>query len=347
MKALMYDAPWSMPLTEVPIPEARVDEVIVRVSAVGICGSDVHGFTGSTGRRKPGIIMGHEFCGTILETGSKVNNPDVNGSDLTGWSIGERVVINPLIACLECRACKAGNTHGCANRRGIGWSVNGAYAERVSVPMRNLRRLPESVCDLEASLIEPLAVALRAVNLTPFELGATVAIVGAGPIGLLALLAVKLKGAGTVIVSDLSEHRLELARRLGADLLVNAKNDPVQFVRDATHGEGSDAVLEAVGVTPSVRHAIGMARTGGTITWIGNSAPNIEVPMQEVVTRELRIQGSYGFDLEFDRAIELLAAHRLNVMPLIEKIAPLEEGEALITALARNELEAVKVVLQP
>jgi L-iditol 2-dehydrogenase len=352
MKALMYDAPWSMPLTEVPIPEAHVGEVIVRVSAVGICGSDVHGFTGSTGRRKPGIIMGHEFCGTILELGPEATDSDVtdsgvNSSDSSGWDIDERVVVNPLIACLECRACKAGNTHGCANRRGIGWSVNGAYAERVSVPMRNLRRLPASVSDLEAALIEPLAVALRAVNLTPFELGATVAIVGAGPIGLLALLAVKLKGAGTVIVSDLSEHRLELARRLGADLLVNAKNDPVQFVRDASNGDGADAVLEAVGVTPSVRHAIGMARSGGAITWIGNSAPNIEVPMQEIVTRELRIQGSYGFDLEFDRAIELLATHRLDVMPLIEKTAPLEEGEALITALARNELEAVKVVLQP
>jgi L-iditol 2-dehydrogenase len=118
-------------------------------------------------------------------------------------------------------------------------------------------------------------------------------------------------------------------------------------VRDATNGDGADAVLEAVGVTPSVRQAIGMTRTGGAITWIGNAAPTVEVPMQEVVTRELRVQGSYGFDLEFDRAIELLAARRLNVMPLIERIAPLKEGEALITALARNELEAVKVVLQP
>jgi L-iditol 2-dehydrogenase len=342
MKALMFNAPWSMPFTEVLAPEPRADEVILKVHAVGICGSDVHGFTGSTGRRKPGIIMGHEFSGTVLELG-----PGPNDSDVNHWKIGDRVVVNPLIACLECRACKSGNTHGCANRRGIGWSVNGAYAERVAVPIRNLRRLPESVSDLEGSLIEPLAVALRAANLTPFELGATVAIVGAGPIGLLALLALKLKGAGTVIVSDLSEHRLGLARRLGADLLVNAKDDPVQFVRDATNGEGADAVLEAVGVTPSVRQAIGMARTGGTITWIGNSAPTVEVPMQEIVTRELRVQGSYGFDLEFDRAIELLAARRLNVMPLIERIAPLEEGEVLITALARNELEAVKVVLQP
>jgi L-iditol 2-dehydrogenase len=355
MKALMFDAPWSMPFSEVSAPKPRENEVIVKVHAVGICGSDVHGFTGSTGRRNPGIIMGHEFSGTILEIGSDVTDPSMTDSSMTdssmtdssGWNIGDRVVVNPLIACLECRACKAGNTHGCANRRGIGWSVNGAYAEMVSVPVRNLRRLPEPVSDLEGSLIEPLAVALRAVNLTPFELGATVAVVGAGPIGLLALMALKLKGAGTVIVSDLSEHRLGLARRLGADLLVNAKDDPVQFVRDATNGDGADAVLEAVGVTPSVRQAIGMARTGGAITWIGNSAPNVEVPMQEIVTRELRVQGSYGFDLEFDRTIELLAARRLNVMPLIEKIAPLEQGEALMTALARNELEAVKVVLQP
>ncbi len=343
MKALMFDAPWVMPLKEVLKPEPRAGEVIVQVAAVGICGSDVHGFTGSTGRRQPGIIMGHEFSGTILEIG-----PDVAGGDQAGWSLGERVVINPLIACLECRACKAGNTHGCANRRGIGWSVDGGYAEFVRVPLRNLRRLPQSVSDLEGSLIEPLAVAIRAVNRTPFELGATVAVVGAGPIGVLAMLALKLKGAGTVILSDLSDHRLELARSLGADIVVNAKDrDPVQAVRDATGGDGADAVLEAVGVTPSVRQAIHMTRTGGAITWIGNAAPNVEVPMQEIVTRELRVHGSYGFDLEFDRAIELLAARRLNVTPLIERIAPLEEGEALIAALARNELEAVKVVLQP
>ncbi len=339
----MFDAPWSMPLKEVRRPEPRAGEVIVQVAAVGICGSDVHGFTGSTGRRQPGIIMGHEFSGTILEI-----EPDEAWSDPAGWSLGERVVVNPLIACLECRACKAGNTHGCANRRGIGWSVDGAYAEFVRVPIRNLHRLPDSVCDLEGALVEPLAVAIRAVNRTPFELGATVAVVGAGPIGVLAMLALKLKGAGTVILSDLSDHRLELARSLGADIVVNAKDrDPVQSVRDATGGDGADAVLEAVGVTSSVRQAIHMTRTGGAITWIGNAAPNVEVPMQEIVTRELRVRGSYGFDLEFDRAIELLAARRLNVMPLIERIAPLEEGEALITALARNELEAVKVVLRP
>jgi L-iditol 2-dehydrogenase len=339
----MFDAPWSMPLKDVPKPEPRAGEVIVRVAAVGICGSDVHGFTGSTGRRQPGIIMGHEFCGPILEIG-----PELDGIETSGWSLGDRVVINPLIACLECRACKAGNTHGCANRRGIGWSVDGGYAEFVRVPVRNLRCLPNSVSDLEGSLIEPLAVALRAVNRTPFELGATVAVVGAGPIGVLAMLALKLKGAGTVILSDLSDHRLELARSLGADIVVNAKDrDPVQAVRDATDGDGADAVLEAVGVTPSVRQAIGMTRTGGAVTWIGNAAPNVDVPMQEVVTRELRVQGSYGFDLEFDRAIELLAARRLNVMPLIERIVPLEDGEAHFTALARNELEAVKVVLQP
>jgi L-iditol 2-dehydrogenase len=337
MRALIYRDPWQMPLEHVPEPTLEPGGVIVRVAAVGVCGSDVHGFTGSTGRRQTGIIMGHEFCGTILEV----------APDLSGWTPGERVVINPLIACLECRACQAGNTHGCANRRGIGWSVHGAYAERVAVPVRNLRRLPQSVSDLEAALIEPLAVAMRAVNRTPFELGATIAVVGAGPIGLLTLLALKLKGAGSVIVTDLSEHRLEVARKLGADLLVNAKDNPVQAVRDATNGDGAAAVLEAVGVSASVRQAIGMARTGGVITWIGNSAPNVEVPMQEVVTRELQVQGSYGFDLEFDRAIELLATKRLNLMPLIERIAPLEDGEALITALARNELEAVKVVLQP
>ena len=343
MKALVFDAPWKMPLRDVPEPEARALEVIVRVRAVGICGSDVHGFTGSTGRRKPGIIMGHEFAGEITAFGE-----GALGEGVLGFQIGDRVAINPLVTCGECEPCRSGLENICERRLGIGWSVDGAYAQRVRVPVRNLRRLPDSLEWHRAAMIEPLAVALRAVNLTPLELGATAVVIGAGAIGLLTVLALKCKGAGTVIVSDPNAHRLELARKIGADHVINGSEvDPVQAVLDLTNARGANAVIEAVGITATVEHSVRMCRNGGAITWIGNSAPKVELPMQEVVTRELRIQGSYGFGKEFDRALEMLATNRLDVLPLIELISPLEQGEQIITDLAKGTLQALKVVLEP
>lgn len=338
VKALIFEAPWSMPLRDLPEPEAGIREVIVEVRAVGICGSDVHGFTGSTGRRKPGIVMGHEFAGTIQTI----------GEDVTGFGVGDRVVVNPLVTCGTCQACRNGRENICENRLGIGWSVDGAFAERVRVPERNLRRIPSTLEWPLASLVEPLAVALRAANLTPFALGDTVVVLGAGPIGLLCVLALRLKGAGTVIVSDLSPHRLELALRMGADHAINAQErDPVSRVRELTGGRGAQAVLEAVGVSATVEQSARMAQNGGAITWVGNAAPSVTVPMQEIVTRELTVRGSYGFGSEFDRALEILAAGRVDLRPLIEHVAPLQDGERLITALAKAQLEAVKVILEP
>jgi L-iditol 2-dehydrogenase len=346
MKALMFDAPWAMPFRDVPDPQARAGHAIIRVKAVGVCGSDVHGFTGSTGRRSPGIIMGHEFAGQI-ESLDKTGSSGIISGDLE-FQIGDRVAINPLITCGQCEPCRSGLENICERRKGIGWSVDGAYAELVSVPLRNLRRVPNTLDWQRAALIEPLAVAMRAANLTPLELGATVVVLGAGTIGLLTVLALKRKGAGKVIVTDSQAHRLELAFKFGADLTINSKEvDAVQAVRDLTNGRGADAVVEAVGITATVEHSIRMARNGGAITWIGNSAPSVELPMQEVVTRELRIQGSYGFGNEFDRALEMLASNSLNIEPLIEMTAPLEQGEEIITGLAKGSIQALKVVLTP
>ncbi len=334
----MFEAPWQMPLREVDSPRPAPGEVLVRVRAAGVCGSDVHGFTGSTGRRSPGVIMGHEFCGTVEATGEGVS----------GYGPGDRVVVQPIVSDGTCPQCRAGRPNLCLNRRGIGWSVNGGYAEFVSVPQGNVLPLPAEVGWHEGALAEPLAVALHAANLTPLAVGDTVAVLGAGPVGLLTVLALKLRGAGRVIVSDLSPHRLDLARRLGADGVIHATDtDPVEEVRRLTGGLGADAVLEVVGVTATVRQSVQMARNGGHVTWVGNSAPTVEVPMQEVVTREVTVRGAYAFVDEFARAVELLRSGRVDVTPLIERVAGLEDGPELIHDLARGSLDAVKVVLEP
>ncbi len=338
MRALVYEGAWQMPLREIDPPSPGPDDVIVAVQAAGVCGSDVHGFTGSTGRRTPGIVMGHEFTGIISSVGARVQD----------YGTGDRVVVQPLTTCGECTMCRVGRPNVCFNRTLIGMHTHGAYAESVRVPHHQLYRLPDNLRWEQGALVEPLSVALHAVNLTPLTLMDTVVVVGAGTIGLLALLAARLKGAGRIIVTDLSKHRLELARQLGADIVVNiAEQDPLEVVKEATGGAGADATIEAVGISATVQQALAVTRIGGNITWIGNSAPDVTLNMQHVVTREITIRGSYGFNQEFAHAIDALSLGRIDITPLIERIAPLDEGPQLVHDLAKGTLDVAKVVLTP
>lgn len=338
MRALLYEGPWEMPLRDLPTPEPASNEVLVGVRASGVCGSDVHGFTGATGRRTPGIVMGHEFSGSILAVGEQV----------TDHAVGERVIVQPLHLCGECAMCRAGRANLCRQRTLIGMDVHGAYAEAVRVPADQLYPMPDDLSYEHGALTEPLSIALHAVNITPINLMETVAIVGTGPIGLLTLLAARLKGAGTIIVTDRSPHRLELARRLGADLVINvAEDDPLEIVQNATDGAGVHVAFEAVGIAATVQQALSLTRVGGNITWIGNSQRDITINMQQIVTREITIRGTYGFNQEFAQAIEVLRSKRIDVAPLIEQVAPLEHGPQVIHDLAKGTLDAVKVILTP
>jgi L-iditol 2-dehydrogenase len=338
MKALVYEAPWQMPLRQIDLPEPNPEDVVISVRAVGICGSDVHGFMGTTGRRKPPIVMGHEFSGMITAAGNQVIT----------YKVGDRVVGQPLLPCGTCDNCQAGLWNICVNRSGLGMNLNGAYAEAVRVPQQLLYRLPEALSWEQGAMVEPLAVAMHAVNLTPLKLMATVVIIGAGTIGLLTLLAARLRGAGKIIVTDLSPHRLEMAQRLGAVVTVNvAEQDPIAVVKEQTNGLGADAVIEAVGITATVKQSLAVVRTGGHITWIGNSQPEVELNMQQVVTRELTISGAYGFNKEFAHSLEAIRSGKIDITPLIEKIAPLDDGPQLFQALASGQLDAVKVILKP
>ncbi len=338
MKALVYEGAWQMPMREMEPPLPGPEDVIVAVQAVGVCGSDVHGYMGTTGRRKPPIIMGHEFGGIISAVGERV----------TRGQVGQRVVVQPLITCGQCANCRAGLPNICLERSGLGMNLNGAMAEAVRVPQQLLYPLPNGMSWEKSAMVEPLAVALRAVNLTPLTLMGTVVIIGAGTIGLLTLLAARLRGAGQIIITDLSPHRLDLAQQLGADVAVNvAQEDALAVVQAHTDGQGAQAVIEAVGLSASVKQSLALVRTGGHITWIGNSQPEVEVNMQQVVTRELTIRGTYGFNEEFGRSLQAIHSGRIDVSPLIERTAPLEDGPQLMHDLAKGTLDVAKVVLRP
>jgi L-iditol 2-dehydrogenase len=335
---LIFEGARQMPLRQIEAPKPGPEDVIVAVKAAAICGSDVHGFMGITGRRILGVAMGHELSGEITSTGTQV----------TGHKVGDRVVVQPELTCGVCDMCRAGLPNNCENRTYLGVQWHGAYSEAVRVPQQLLYHLPAGMTWEQGAMVEPLAVAMRAVNHTPIRMMDTVVIVGAGTIGLLASIAARTKGAGTIIVTDIMPHRLSMAQRLGADVVVNAsEQDPVRTVHEHTDGRGADCVIEAVGVTETVKQSVALVRTNGHLTWIGNSQPEVELNMQQVVTREVTIQGSYAFVEEFPRAIEAIASGRIDVMPLVEKTASLDEGPQIFQDLANGSLDAVKVILKP
>ena len=336
MKALMYRGPWKMPVEELDEPTPTAGKVVVDVQAVGICGSDVHGFTGNSGRRTPGIVMGHEFAGTISELGPEVE----------GYAVGDGVVVMPLYSVAA--GVDPYPLNLSPHRRLTGMNEHGAYAQRVAVRAAQLFPKPAGLSWQRAALCEPMAVTLHAARITPINPMQKVAVIGAGPIGLLTMLAARLKGAGTVIVVDRSVHRLELAEELGADAVINVDGtDADAAIREMTGG-GVDVAFEAVGISSTARLSVEVTRNGGNITWIGNNAPMIEVDMQSIVTREMSVRGSYGFDeTDFAAAIEALSSGRLNVDPLVEEIAPLEDGPEIFRSLAAGENDLVKIILKP
>lgn len=343
MKALLLKEYKDLELTDMPMPQPGPEEVLIRVAACGICGSDVHGFDGSTGRRIPPIVMGHEAAGVISEVGAMVK----------GWKPGDRVTFDSTVSCGRCHFCRRGDINLCDNRQVLGVSCgdyrrHGAFAEYVAVPQNILYRLPEGLPFEHAAMIEAVSIAVHAVNITPISLGDSALVVGCGMIGLLTLQAARLAGCSRIIAVDLEDHKLGMAKQLGADVTLNPRNvDVVKEVLEATGGRGVDVALEAVGATEPIRTAISGVRKGGTVTLIGNVTPKIELHLQQVVTREIRLQGSCASAGEYPACIDLLASGAIKVQPIISATAPLEDGASWFGRLYGHEANLMKVVLKP
>ncbi|MCH7522001.1 MAG: galactitol-1-phosphate 5-dehydrogenase [Candidatus Marinimicrobia bacterium] len=323
MKALVHTQPYQLEYTDCPDPTLGADDVLIRVKACGICGSDVQGYTGQTGRRIPPIIMGHEASGIIVGLGAGV----------TAFEPGDRVCFDSTVYCNKCGPCRSGQTNRCEQRQVLGVSVpgfrrHGAYAQRVGVPWWIVTKIPDQMTFVQASLLEPLSIGLHAANrLTPGGPD-TVVIIGAGPIGLFILQAVRLKGATRIIVSDIEEYRLGVARQLGADRVINpAQEDLKGAVLEATDGRGAAAVFEAVGIPQTLQTAAGVTQAGGQVIAVGLRDRMVEIDMQEIISRELTLTGSYASAGEYREALDHLAAGRMVVDPLISEVLPLEQVE--------------------
>jgi L-iditol 2-dehydrogenase len=342
MKALLLSQYKHLEIADLPEPTPGPGEVLVRVAACGICGSDVHGYDGSSGRRIPPIVMGHEAAGRIAAVGAAVK----------GFAEGDRVTFDSTTYCGACSPCRRGEVNLCDNRQVLGVSCSdyrraGAFAEYVVVPSRTVYRLPDNLSFVEAAMLEAVAVAVHAVSLAEVSPNSTALVLGAGMIGLLVAQALRIAACSRVFVADIDSSRLKLAQDVGAAAVLSAEADLVEQVLQHSSRAGVDVAVEAVGRNETVGAAIESVRKGGTVVLVGNISPEVTLPLQKVVTRQIRLQGSCASAGEYPQAMELLATGAIQVKPLITAIARLDEGPQWFERLHAREPNLMKVVLTP
>jgi L-iditol 2-dehydrogenase len=343
MKALVLEKYSELVYRDVPDPVIRSGEVLVKVMACGICGSDVHGLDGSTGRRIPPMIMGHEASGVIIKTGDNV----------TCWKAGDRVTFDSTVYPLNDWYTLEGHYNLSDNREVIGVSPgtykrDGAFAEYIAIPGHILYRIPDKVTFEQAAMVEAIAVALHSIKISGITLGDKCVVIGTGMIGTFIIKLLKISGASKIIAIDSNPKKLEQARRAGADhTFLSSEKDLVNIIRDITDDRGADISFEAVGISETVNTAIDVLRKGGTSVLVGNISPDINFPLQKVVTRELKVFGSCAIRGEYDTVLALLAERKITVDDQISAVVPLSEGARWFERLYKKEEDLNKVILVP
>ena len=343
MKAIVLEKPNQFESKDVPMPSFGADDVLIRIKACDIYGSDIHGMDGSSRRRQPPLIMGHEASGIIAEVGGNV----------TSWTKGDRVTFDSTVYCGACPYCREGQVNICDNRRVLGVScddyhLDGAFAEYVAVPQHILYRLPDTLTFVQGAMVEAVSIAVHAVNRTQVVPTDTALVIGAGMIGLLVVQVLRAAKCAKIIAVDIEQGRLEMAGRLGADfkLLSNACDVPAAVLKQ-TNNRGADIAFEAVGIEQTINMAIGSLRKGGSLTMIGNVISNVDMPLQQIVTRELTLYGSYASAGEYPACLEMIADGSVDVDALISATAPLAEGATWFKRLYEQEDNLMKVILEP
>lgn len=340
MKALVYYGPRDLRYVEVETPKPKKGEVLVRVKAVSICGSDIFGYKGGSAMRKPPLIMGHEFSGQIAELGEGV----------TGLKVGARVGVVTNLYCGTCQDCKDGLGNVCDNRFIIGTtmkagSCNGAMADYVVAPAEKIMSLPDKVSFPECALVEPLSISLRATKHAGDLKGKTAAVFGVGPIGLMGVMCLQAFGAKRVIAIDLLENRLKMALQCGATDTIDSKDDVLTITRKMTDGAGVDVVFDAAGVAATINTGIEVARNGGKLLMVGLASPTFEIEYKHAVCKELKLLGSYMYTSEMREGLQMIIDGKINVKQIITSTYPMSEGPRIFEEFASGKTADIKVIL--
>lgn len=342
MKALELVGPSTFEVVDKALPKISASDVLIKVKACGICGSDIHGMDGSSGRRIPPVVMGHEASGVIEQIGDKVDN----------LAVGDRVTFDSTVFCNDCDYCRQGRVNLCDNRQVMGVSCgefhrDGAFSEHVACPAHICHRLPDQLAFEEAAFAEPVGVAVHAVNRSQVKRGDSAVVIGSGLIGLLIVQALKWKGCSQIIAFDLDDSRLALAKQLGATEAFNSRqSDAVKTAVDLTGG-GADHAFEVVGASVTVNMAIDCVRKGASITLVGNLSPEVTMPLQKVVTRELTLFGSCAINGEYPEALTAIADGHIQVAPLITAKVNIDDAGEWFAKLKAADEPYLKVLVCP
>jgi L-idonate 5-dehydrogenase len=344
MHAFVLHGKEDLRYNELPTPNAKPGQVLVNVRRVGICGSDVHYFShGRVGNFVPKrpFALGHEFAGEVAELGEGVS----------GFSPGDRVVIDPSQPCGQCHYCRGGRYNLCENMRYFGSAscdphLDGGFAEFVAVPARNCHVMPDAMTWGEAAMLEPLSVALHATQRAQSLAGKSVFIAGGGAIGQLIALAARAFGAGQVTLGDLADFPRRFAIEQGADAALNPADDDSEQQAMAISGGGFDVVFEAAGSTHALIHALKIVRRGGTIVQVGTLPPEVPIPANLIMSKELTVTGSFRFAHVFPMALQFAAIRRIKVAPLISQTFPFEQTpQAMAMAVAKEGVIKIQIEL--
>ena len=338
MRVLNYPEFDRLEVRDLDVTPPRPDEVRVQVAACGLCGSELETFKNHSPRRQPPLVMGHEFCGVIAETGAEVRD----------WKKGARVVSNSLVPCGRCVRCERGDTHLCAQRQIFGMHRPGAFAEFVNVPARCLIPWPENLPAEAAALAEPLANGIHVVNLTRHLPAATALVLGAGPIGLFCQQALQVLRGSRVFVADLSPERLAIATKLGAAGVINPREqDAAKVILAAPGGEGADLVVDAVGALATKKTSLEALRPGGVTVWIGLHENTVTLDSYNITLPEKQVLGTYAAKIEeLQHALELMAAGKVDALTWVQRFS-LEDGVTAFNRMLAAKGADIKAVICP
>lgn len=343
MKALIYEGPGRLVVKDIPEPAAGPEDLLLRVRAAGICGSDLELARGNRPDVIPPRVPGHEAAGEVIDAGAQV----------TKFRVGDSVVVEPIVSCGRCDNCKVGRYNICRDLKFLGVHADGAFAEFLSIPEIRAYSVPKHFPFDEAAVFEPTAVAVHIVRRAHISLGDTVLVLGAGPIGLQVVQVAKTRGAGSIIVTDVLDHRLDLARKLGANIAVNvARNDPLQCVSHVTGGEGADIVIETAGKSSTIQQTMDLVRVGGRILIAGLSVQRFitDPPTfwMKQLLKEVTVETSRSYVArDWNTAIKLATTGDIKCRPLVTHRFTLEDAQRAFEVGDKKLEDSVKVLLMP
>lgn len=322
MKAAVFYGKHDLRLENIPLPKAKADEVVVKVMACGICGTDIHIYEGDEGAAQTprGTVLGHEFAGVIVEVGENVKD----------IKIGDRVCVDPNKLCGNCYYCKSGIGHFCENMIGIGTTVNGGFEEFCAVPQSQVYKIASSTTFEEAAMTEPVACCMHGIDLCDIKTNDTVLVIGCGMIGLIMIQLAKRAGASNVIAIEIDEEKCKQAQKVGADLVINTQKEDINLLEEYLNQKeikGITKVIECVGRTETMEQAVKLAGKKAIVMFFGLTAPNDEIRIKpfEIFKKELEIKASYINPYTQKRALEMIDSKRIDVSSMIYEIASLDK----------------------